>query len=364
MANGQISDRSTTARPARRARVALVAASCLALGIALIPSSSSATPDKPNLSEVKKQVEAANHAAEQAAERYLEIAHSMSGVQTQVKTLRADVRTQQAAVDVVRDNLGSTIADQLTTSPMGPTAQLLSSKDPSAFLDGLSALDAYNSNQADLLGSYERKAKELKVRKDQLRSKLAVIAASKKSMSAQKVALDKKAAESKALLARLTPAEVVVVNNDNAATAGTSRGNDNRPKLTNDATSNDSTNAPATNATGRAGDAIAFAKAQLGEPYVYGAAGPGSWDCSGLTMRAWGAAGVSLPHSAAAQSRLGSAVSTSSMQPGDLVFYYSPVSHVGIYLGGGRLLHAPHPGASVEIVPVHEMPINSVRRVG
>ena len=104
--------------------------------------------------------------------------------------------------------------------------------------------------------------------------------------------------------------------------------------------------------------------AQVGDAYVYGAAGPNSWDCSGLTMGAYGAAGVSLPHSSSAQAGMGSAVSTSAMSPGDLVFYYSPISHVGIYIGNGQLVHAANPSRPVEIVPVNSMSITSVRRVG
>jgi cell wall-associated NlpC family hydrolase len=81
-------------------------------------------------------------------------------------------------------------------------------------------------------------------------------------------------------------------------------------------------------------------------------------------MKAFAAAGVSLPHSSSAQSGMGTSVSRSSMSPGDLVFYYSPVSHVGIYIGNGKLVHAPRPGRSVEVVSVDVMPVSGVRRVG
>ena len=115
-------------------------------------------------------------------------------------------------------------------------------------------------------------------------------------------------------------------------------------------------------ASGRASEAIKTAYAQLGDPYVYGAAGPGAFDCSGLTMYAWNSAGVSLPHSSSAQYSSTRHVSISDLQPGDLVFYYSPISHVAIYIGGGRIIHAPHPGRSVEIAPLHEMPISGAAR--
>jgi cell wall-associated NlpC family hydrolase len=100
--------------------------------------------------------------------------------------------------------------------------------------------------------------------------------------------------------------------------------------------------------------AIAFAQAQLGEPYKWGGAGPSSWDCSGLVMKAWGAAGVSFPHSASAQFTQSSRVSVGSVQRGDLVFWSNgsarSIYHVAMYLGGGKMIHAPRPGRNVEIV--------------
>ena len=110
--------------------------------------------------------------------------------------------------------------------------------------------------------------------------------------------------------------------------------------------------------------AIKFALAQQGKPYVWGATGPGSYDCSGLMLRAWEAAGVTLPRVSRAQATAGRHVPIDQMQRGDLVFYFSPISHVGMYLGNGKIIHAPHPGASVTVTDVKSMPITEVRRVG
>jgi cell wall-associated NlpC family hydrolase len=109
---------------------------------------------------------------------------------------------------------------------------------------------------------------------------------------------------------------------------------------------------------------VQYALGQVGDSYVYGAAGPDAFDCSGLTMMAWAAAGVSLPHSSGAQMGSGTPVSQSQLAPGDLVFYYSPVSHVGIYIGNGQIVHAANPSTGVQVAPVFSMPYSGAVRPG
>ena len=122
--------------------------------------------------------------------------------------------------------------------------------------------------------------------------------------------------------------------------------------------------APLPPPSGRAKAAVDYALAQVGDAYVYGATGESAFDCSGLTMRAWAQAGVSLPHSSSAQMSAGPSVPSSALQPGDLVFYYSPVSHVGIYIGNGQIVHAANPSTGVEVTDVFSMPFSGVVRPG
>ena len=110
--------------------------------------------------------------------------------------------------------------------------------------------------------------------------------------------------------------------------------------------------------------AIAFALEEQGKPYVWGATGPSSYDCSGLTQDAWKAAGISLPRTTWDQVKVGTKVSKSQLQPGDLVFFYDDISHVGIYSGGGKMIHAPKPGASVRYESIDYMPFHSAVRPG
>jgi cell wall-associated NlpC family hydrolase len=116
--------------------------------------------------------------------------------------------------------------------------------------------------------------------------------------------------------------------------------------------------------SGAAQKAVDTALAHVGDPYVWGAAGPNAFDCSGLMQYAYSAAGVSLPHSSSSQSRMGTPVSRDQLQPGDLVFFYSPVSHVGMYIGNGQMVHASTSGEPVKVVSLDSMPgYNSARRL-
>jgi cell wall-associated NlpC family hydrolase len=167
--------------------------------------------------------------------------------------------------------------------------------------------------------------------------KLAMVKAAEARFTRQLALANSKLKEAEALLAKLTAAE-----------------RERLAKLTEDEEDADQKRSLGdagmyAGVSGRGGVAIKYALAQIGDRYVFGAAGLVNWDCSGLTMRAFGAAGVSLPHSSRAQYRYGKAVAKKDLQPGDLVFFGKPISHVGIYLGPDRMLHAPRSGSRVKI---------------
>jgi cell wall-associated NlpC family hydrolase len=119
---------------------------------------------------------------------------------------------------------------------------------------------------------------------------------------------------------------------------------------------------PTAAASRGAAAAVATAVAQVGDPYAYGATGPGAFDCSGLTMYAWRAAGRSLPHSSRMQFAAGGRVAKSALLPGDLVFYYSPIHHVGIYVGNGRIVDAANPRTGVRVAGLDSMPFTGAVR--
>ena len=122
--------------------------------------------------------------------------------------------------------------------------------------------------------------------------------------------------------------------------------------------------APAPAPNGAAQTAVDTALAQVGDPYVYGATGPNSFDCSGLTSFSYKAAGLTIPRTSKAQSTYGTPVAKADLQPGDLVFFYSPVSHVGMYIGNGQMVHASTAGKPVAVVDLDSMPsYQGARRV-
>jgi cell wall-associated NlpC family hydrolase len=108
---------------------------------------------------------------------------------------------------------------------------------------------------------------------------------------------------------------------------------------------------------------MSIAMRKLGAPYRWGAAGPGAFDCSGLVYWSYRQIGTTLPRSSSAQSRVGTPVSKGALQPGDLVFFYRPVSHVAIYIGGGRVVHASTAGKPVKISNLGDMPFATARRI-
>ena len=114
--------------------------------------------------------------------------------------------------------------------------------------------------------------------------------------------------------------------------------------------------APAAAASGAAQTAVSTALAQVGDRYAYGASGPNSFDCSGLTSFSYKAAGVSLPRTSKAQATVGTPVSKANLQPGDLVFFYRPVSHVAMYIGNGQIVHALNSSKPVQVMNLDSMP--------
>jgi peptidoglycan DL-endopeptidase CwlO len=320
----------------RTARVLATLCITALSGTMLVASPSNAEPDIDN---VQSRVDKLYHQAEQASERYNNARLEMKKAQTRLTALQDDLDRQQAKVDDVRAQVAKAVVSQYQGQALSSTTQVLLSQNPDAFLNQLTTVSEYNDQQGQMMADFAVQAKQLEMRQAAAQRELDRIAATKKELGQEKAEIDDKAAKAKELLGKLK---------DRAASA--SRSGARVP-----------VNVPA---SGRAGAAVSYAMSQVGDAYVYGASGPSAYDCSGLTMMAWAQAGVSLPHSSGGQMGSGAPVSQSQLQPGDLVFYYSPVSHVGMYIGNGMIVHAANPGSGVTTAPVNSMPYSGAVRPG
>ncbi len=346
-------------RKSHTVRLSLIAAVALALSGLLLPGAS-ADP-KPSIDEVQRRVDALHEQAEQASERFNTIRAQLGDARQELRALQADADDQADETEQLRRQTEQLVLAQVDGTGLGTTSQLLMSDDPDDFISSMAAMRTYSDQTADMLVSYENAKQELALREQRAQDQLDKIAAAKEQMAREKAEIEDKAGAAEALLSRLEDAAAArqasraEAREDAAAAAAAAEPT--QPTQP----SGPTTSAPA---SGAAAVAVQTALDQVGDPYVYGAAGPDAFDCSGLTMYAWAAAGVSLSHSSSIQSGQGVPVSVSDVQPGDLVFYYSPVSHVGMYIGNGMIVHAPNPSTPVQVVPMNLMPVSWVRRVG
>ncbi|WP_246051043.1 C40 family peptidase [Nocardioides guangzhouensis] len=316
------------------------------LGIAAIVSVSlvptTPTYADPDIDEVKARVDTLYHQAEQAQERYNDAKLALDDLEADLATLKKDEKAQQARVEKMSGAVTEGMAAQYEGQSISTTGQLVLADDPDQFLSELTTLDSFNDAQAEAVADFSREADKLDARRAATKASATELAATEKTLLKEKKKVDAKLAEAKDVLGKLEEKE--------------------RERL--DSASRSDTRLPNVPVSGRASAAVNYALAQVGDAYVYGAAGPDAFDCSGLTMMAWAQAGVSLPHSSSAQQGSGTPVSSGNLQPGDLVFYYQPVSHVGIYIGGGRIVHAANPSTGVTVAGVFSMPYSGAVRPG
>jgi peptidoglycan DL-endopeptidase CwlO len=342
-------------RGIRTAALGLVSVALAALFV--VPTSLPAAADPPLTVEEAKSVIARLQTDSGAIDQ------QYAGVREQIKQGKAQLRLKQADVTAQTDQVarmklqvGQVALAQFQNRSLDTAAQLFVTPDADKFLSQISTVQKVNENQNSVLQDYQQAQADLAALEHSAELDLAALAEKEKQLKSLTNASDKKLAEAKKVLAKLTADQRrKIADADKRATV--------RANAAGAATSRQASRAPITG-SGKGAKALAYAKAQLGEPYVRNAAGPNSWDCSGLTMRAWGSVGVSLPHSSGQQYSRGRPVAKSDLQLGDLVFFYSGISHVGLYAGNGQVIHAPRPGKSVEYIKMSYMPYAGARRPG
>ncbi|MFF7749022.1 NlpC/P60 family protein [Streptomyces sp. NPDC007971] len=322
-------------RPKQPSRTRVtVLTTAAAAAVALSANAADAAPSqKLGKDEVKAKVDKLYEQAEQATEKYNGAKEKQQKLQKEISAIQDSVARGQQELNKLRDGLGSLATAQYRSGGIDSSVQLFLSSDPDDFLDKASTLDQLSGQQVEALKKIQDKQRELAQERSEATEKLKDLASTRTELGNKKKEVQGKLAEAQKLLNSLTAKEKAALA---AEQQRADRSSSRRVDLGND-----------TSASGRAGAAFSAAQSQIGKPYVYGATGPSSFDCSGLTSWAYAQAGVSIPRTSEAQTGIGTRLTRSQLQVGDLVFFFNDLHHVGLYAGNGQILHAPRTGTVV-----------------
>ncbi|TWV53522.1 hypothetical protein FRZ03_10375 [Streptomyces misionensis] len=316
-----------------RTRVTVLTTAAAAAVVLSANAANAAPSEKLGKDEVKAKVDKLYEQAEQATEKYNGAKEKQEKLQKEISTIQDEVARGQEDLNALRDGLGSLATAQYRSGGIDPSVQLFLSADPDDFLDKASTLDQLSGQQVEALKKIQAKQRELAQQRAEATEKLKDLAATRTELGNKKKEVQGKLAEAQKILNTLTAKEKADLA---AEQQRADRSSTERVDLGNHSS-----------ASGRATAAFSAAQSQIGKPYVYGATGPSSFDCSGLTSWAYAQADVSIPRTSEAQSGIGTRLTRSQLQVGDLVFFFNDLHHVGLYAGNGQILHAPRTGTVV-----------------
>ncbi|MBC9716610.1 C40 family peptidase [Streptomyces sp. TRM66268-LWL] len=310
-------------------------------------------PGKRDLSEVREELDDLYHEAAVATDAYNAAEEEAKKQSDQIVKLANKIQDLQEKRDALKDRAGAAARAQYRSGGVPPQAQLVLSDNPEEFLDGAQRVRQSQHATTNLIGELGTTQEDLQLyakdagqywleldqhTKDQAKRKKKIEA---KIKAAEKLEKELEKEERERLLQMEQDAEI------QAQTAWLDTG------ILKDIKSN---------ASAQGKKAVAFATKQIGKPYVWGAEGPSSYDCSGLTSKAWAAAGRGIPRTSQEQWRQLPRIAVRDMRPGDLIIYQADASHVGMYIGNGAIVHAPRPGRDVTVAGAGSMPILGVVR--
>ncbi|TDC60859.1 glycoside hydrolase [Micromonospora sp. KC207] len=328
-------DRMPAAPRTRWSRLTTFLAALAGVAVVLTGTPTVAYAD-PSVAEIERQIDEDWNKLEPLIERHNATRQDLAAKRKQADALAARIGPLQRQVDEAMEKVGGLAVEAYKGDNISTVNALLGSRTPSQMLGQLEMLDQFAQRQqrdvqavVDLRDELAAKKKPLDEMVTQLARAEAQLAAKKKQINTE--------------IDRLQKLRLKVYGNGGGGPL--------RPAP-----------CPASYPGGGAGTAVKFACAQIGKPYVWGAEGPNSYDCSGLMLAAWAKAGVSLPHNAAQQRSVTARVSRADLRPGDLVFYYADLHHVGMYVGGGWVVHASRAGVPVRMKRVDDGPIHSFGR--
>lgn len=303
----------------------------------------SATPSKSakmaQARAVKAQIDRLNNQLDVANENYNEAAVKHRALVAQKRAAQRRETKAKKRINVLSRHLGTRASDMYRTGPLGFIDVLLGAKSFDELATTWDILKELNEDDAEAIGEMKVAKAEAAAARKVFTTKERAAAKQVSVMAAQTASFKRVKAEKASKLNGIE-AEIRALEAAEEAAARASSGGG----------GSDGGNWP--NPTIPAhGSVVTYVKSRLGLPYVWAASGPRSFDCSGLTMWAYRQIGIRLPHSSRAQINVGQRVSRANIQPGDLVFFGSPIHHVGMYVGGGMMIHAPHSGDVVKYAP-------------
>ncbi|WP_405795551.1 NlpC/P60 family protein [Streptomyces sp. NBC_01506] len=387
------SHRKSRSRTGMRANTPAVGFTTAALASVTLLSTQSATAapaePKPSVEEVQKKVDDLYRQAGTATQQYNKAKEATDTQRKSVERVLDDVAKSADKVNEARRALGTYAAAQYRAGAVGPTAALMFADSPESYFEQTQLMSRLTDRQQEAVEDFQKEQRSAAQQRAKATKSLETLTESQTSLKEGKQKVQNKLAAARSLLSELTAEEKARLaelerkkeqearrkaeakakeeaaerkrqeearQEEAPATGGTDTGTDTGADTGTGSGATDGTYAA------KAEKVLAFARAQIGKPYVWGATGPDSYDCSGLTAAAWKAAGVQLPRTTWDQVKVGTRVATADLLPGDLVFFYDDISHVGIYKGDGKMIHAPKPGANVREESIYYMPIyGSVR---
>ncbi|GAB3055215.1 C40 family peptidase [Micromonospora schwarzwaldensis] len=293
---------------------------------------------EPSVAEIEAQIDRDWNKLEPVIEQVNAVRGQLAVRRKQADALGRQIAPLQARVDAALGQVGGLAADAYKGDNLSTVNALLGSRSPSELVTGLEMLDRFAHHQQEQVRDIAALRDELAAKKKPLDAMVADLSRTEAQLAAKKKQID-------AEIAKLQKLRLKVYGNGGGGPL--------RPAP-----------CPAGYPGGPAGVAVKFACAQIGKIYVWGAAGPDHFDCSGLTMAAWAKAGVSLPHNARQQHDVTKRVSRAELRAGDLVFYYGDLHHVGMYVGDGWVVHASQSGKPITMKRVDDGDINSYGRPG
>nr|WP_237554964.1 C40 family peptidase [Streptomyces sp. SID4948] len=337
---------------ARSTRVTVLSAAAAATAALSGGAAQFAVADQPGALDHAAQADRLDRLyeqAEQATQRYDAAQERTEKLRGELTALQDRAARGQQRVNRLRDELGALAASQYRDGALDPSLELLLSEDPADYLDRAATLSRIGDQQAGQLRQLQAAEQTLEQQRHQAAAKLGQLRRAGALLQQRKKAVQRSLAAARRILT--TPP--AGPGRDDYRPGSDQRASRGRPPT-------ELTDLPAS--SGRAALAVAAVRGAVGAPYVWGATGPNAFDCSGLMLYAYRQAGVALPRTSQEQLDSGTHVPLDQVRPGDLVIYRSDASHVGMYVGGGQVVHAPYPGARVRYDPVGMMPITAVTR--